>query len=192
MSKLNTLPTLFFDSEQEFEAWLEVHFEDTDGIWLKMSKKGSGIPSVNYAQALDVALCYGWIDGQKRPFDAQYWLQQFGPRRAKSIWSQVNREKIALLTAAGRMKPSGIVQVEKARADGRWDAAYASQSTATIPPELQAALDADPEAAAFFASMSSVNRYAMIFRITTAKRVETRAAHVQKFITMLKEQKTIH
>lgn len=186
------LPVLAFATPHDWEVWLGEHHEDPQGIWLKMPKKETGIPSVTYAQAVESALCYGWIDGQKRSFDDRHWVQKFTPRRARSIWSQVNREKVAALIAAGRMQPPGLAQVERAKADGRWDAAYASQSTATIPDDFQAALDANPEARAFFGTLNGANRYAILWRIQTAKKEETRAARIATFITMLANGEKIH
>ncbi len=185
-------PTLAFASAGDWEAWLEERHASAGGVWMKIAKKGSGIASVTYAEALDVALCFGWIDGQKRSFDERFFLQRFTPRRARSLWSQRNREHIERLTAAGRMRPAGLREVEAARADGRWDAAYAAQGSATVPDDLQRALDADPQAAAFFATLSSQNRYAILFRLQTAKRPETRARRLTTFVEMLRNGETLH
>ena len=185
-------PILTFASAAEWEAWLEASHASADGVWLKLAKKGSGIPSVTYAEALDAALCFGWIDGQKRSFDERWWLQRFTPRRPRSVWSQRNREHVERLTAEGRMRPAGQREVDAAKADGRWDAAYASPSTATVPADLQAALDADPAAAAFFATLNSANRYAILWRIETAKRPETRARRIATFVEMLREGRELH
>jgi uncharacterized protein YdeI (YjbR/CyaY-like superfamily) len=186
------LPTLPFGSAADFEVWLEAEHAVSDGIWLKVGKKTAPGPSVSYAEALEVALCFGWIDGQKRSFDADYWLQRFTPRKAGSKWSKINTEKADALVAAGRMRPAGQLQADKARADGRWDAAYAGQRTSTVPDDLRAALDANPAAAAFFATISSVNRYAIIYRIGSVKRAETRARKIAQYVQMLAEHKTIH
>jgi uncharacterized protein YdeI (YjbR/CyaY-like superfamily) len=186
------LPTLAFGSAADFEVWLESQHAVSDGIWLKVGKKTAPEPSVSYAEALEVALCFGWIDGQKRGFDADYWLQRFTPRKAGSKWSKINTEKADALVAAGRMRPAGQLQADKARADGRWDAAYAGQRTSTVPDDLRAALDANPAALAFFATISSVNRYAIIYRIGSVKRAETRARKIAQYVQMLAEHKTIH
>jgi uncharacterized protein YdeI (YjbR/CyaY-like superfamily) len=193
MAKGDALPTLACATQHEWEAWLEGHHaEEEAGVWLKLAKAGAGVASVSYAEALEVALCFGWIDGQKAALDERYWLQKFTPRRAKSIWSRVNREKALALMADGRMRPAGLRQVELAQADGRWEAAYASQRTITVPPDLQAALDSHPEAAACFATLNSANRYAILFRVHNAKKAETRAAKIAKFIGMLERGETFH
>jgi uncharacterized protein YdeI (YjbR/CyaY-like superfamily) len=192
MNETNPLPTLSFASQREWDAWLDAHHTEAPGLWLKLAKKEAGIPSVTYAEALESALCYGWIDGQKAACDGQHWLQKFTPRRPKSVWSRVNREKAEALIAAGRMRPGGLRQVELARADGRWDAAYDSQRTITVPPDLQQELDRHPEAQAFFKTLNSQNRYAILYRIQSAKRPETRAARIQKFVEMLSRGETIY
>jgi uncharacterized protein YdeI (YjbR/CyaY-like superfamily) len=181
-----------FATQQDWEAWLAEHYADSTGIWLKIAKKATGTQSISYAEALEGALCYGWIDGQKAAFDEHYWLQKFTPRRPKSVWSQINRDKANALIAAGRMQPSGLHQVERARADGRWDAAYAGQSGASVPDDLQEALDDNPLARDFFLTLNSVNRYAIIFRVQTAKKAETRAAKIQKFVEMLAKGEKIY
>lgn len=191
MMKLD-LPILPFSSQRAFEKWLAANHEKSAGVWLKIAKKNTGISTVTYAEALDVALCHGWIDGQKRAFDEQYFLQRFTPRRPKSIWSKINCEKVEQLIKAGKMKPAGLKAVESAQADGRWDAAYASQGKADIPADFQAALDVNHNAKAFFATLNSVNRYAIYFRIQGAKKPETRAKNVAKFIEMLEKGKTIY
>src|SRR5215213_5252048 len=187
MAKSSELPTLLFESQSAFEEWLEANHAVSDGLWIKMAKKESGIASINHPQALDVALCFGWIDGQRLKFDDQYFLQKFTPRRSKSPWSKVNQDKVAALTAAGRMREGGLKEIERAKADGRWEAAYESQSKMTVPEDLQAALNQNPAAQAFFDSLNSVNRYAILYRITTAKKPETRQKRLEKFITMLNE-----
>ncbi|MEO3872807.1 YdeI/OmpD-associated family protein [Nonomuraea sp. B12E4] len=186
------LPTIAFPSRAAFEKWLETEHEVSPGLWLKIAKKESGIPSVSYAEALDVALCFGWIDGQKDKFDAEHWLQRFTPRTPRSRWSKVNRGRAEELIAAGSMRPTGLAQIEKAKADGRWEAAYASQKTATVPDDLQAALDADPAAAEFFATLDSRNRYSILYRVGDAKKPATRAARIEKFVAMLREHQKIH
>lgn len=186
------LPIIGFATLQDWEAWLAEHYADPTGIWLKIAKKATGTQSISYAEALEGALCYGWIDGQKAAFDEHYWLQKFTPRRPKSVWSKINRDKANALIEAGRMQPSGLRQVELAQVDGRWDAAYAGQSGATVPDDLQEALDNNPLARDFFLTLNSVNRYAIIFRIQTAKKAETRAAKIQKFVEMLAKGERIH
>jgi len=181
-----------FDSDADWEAWLEEHHATADGVWVKIAKKGTGIPTVAYPEVLDTALCFGWIDGQRKALDDQYFLQRFTPRRARSRWSQVNRDKVDALTRAGRMRPAGIAEVERAKADGRWDAAYASVRTMEVPADLQRELDARPQAAAFFATLNSQNRYAILYRLHDAKRPETRARRLEKFVAMLEAGETLH
>jgi uncharacterized protein YdeI (YjbR/CyaY-like superfamily) len=181
-----------FDSNADWEAWLEEHHATADGVWVKIAKKGTGIPTVAYPEVLDTALCFGWIDGQRKALDDQYFLQRFTPRRARSRWSQVNRDKVAALTKAGRMRPAGIAEVERAKADGRWDAAYASVRTMEVPADLQRELDARPQAAAFFAALNSQNRYAILYRLHDAKRPETRARRLEKFVAMLEAGETLY
>ena len=183
---------LTFASQADWEAWLEEHHAGSDGVWIKMAKKASGIPSVDWDEAVDVALCFGWIDGQRKGLDETWFLQRFTPRRARSPWSKRNVGKIETLTAAGRMRPAGVAEVERAKADGRWDAAYDGPKTMKVPPDLQAELDADPEAAAFFATLNSTNRYAILYRLHDAKKPETRARRLEKFVGMLKRRETIH
>ena len=192
MKNADNLPTLSFETPQDWETWLHEHHTNTKGIWLKLAKKGAGISSVSYAEALDSALCYGWIDGQKASFDDKYWLQKFTPRGPKSMWSKVNCDKVAALTAAGRMQPAGIRQVELAQADGRWDRAYDSQSKITMPADLQLELDKNQEAQDFFNTLNSVNRYAILYRIQIAKKPETRSALIRKYIEMLSNHQKLH
>jgi uncharacterized protein YdeI (YjbR/CyaY-like superfamily) len=192
MKKTDNLPILPFATWQDWEAWLAEHHTDTEGIWLKIAKKETGIASVSYAEALDSALCYGWIDGQKASFDDQYWLQKFTPRRSKSMWSKVNCGKVTALIDAGRMQPAGLRQIELAKADGRWDAAYSSQSKIAIPDDFQHALDNNQPAQDFFNTLNSANRYAVLYRIQTAKKPETRTARIQKLIEMLAKNEKIH
>jgi uncharacterized protein YdeI (YjbR/CyaY-like superfamily) len=173
-------------------AWLGAGHASSPGVWLKIAKKGSDARSVSYAEALDVALCHGWIDGQKRPLDDRFWLQRFTPRTPRSRWSKRNRALAERLIASGEMAPAGLREVERARADGRWEAAYDSHATATVPPDLQAALDADAGAAAFFAGLDSANRYAILYRIQEARRPETRARRIATFVAMLAEGRRIH
>ena len=185
MKKADTLPIISFATQQDWEAWLKEHHADTRGMWLKIAKKDTGIPSLSYAEAVESALCYGWIDGQKASCDDQYWLQKFTPRSPKSRWSQVNCDKATALLASDRMQPAGRRQVEEAQADGRWEAAYASQSKISIPDDFQRELDDNQQAQEFFTTLNSVNRYAILFRIHTAKKPATRSARIQKFIEML-------
>jgi uncharacterized protein YdeI (YjbR/CyaY-like superfamily) len=173
-------------------AWLGAGHASSPGVWLKIAKRGSDARSVSYAEALDVALCHGWIDGQKRPLDDRFWLQRFTPRTPRSRWSKRNRALAERLIASGEMAPAGLREVERARADGRWEAAYDSHATATVPPDLQAALDADAGAAAFFAGLDSANRYAILYRIQEARRPETRARRIATFVAMLAEGRRIH
>ncbi|HEY7358326.1 MAG TPA: YdeI/OmpD-associated family protein [Ktedonobacterales bacterium] len=192
MSNTDALPILSFETPQSWETWLNEQHITSKGLWLKIAKKETGIPSISYAEALDVALCYGWIDGQKAALDDQFWLQKFTPRGPKSGWSKINREKAEALTAAGRMQPAGLRQVELARADGRWAAAYESQRAIGVPDDFQRELDQHPQAQAFFRTLNSANRYAVLYRIQTAKKPETRAARIQKLIEMLDRGEKIH
>jgi len=186
------LPVLPFPSAGAWEAWLRREHARAAGVWLKIAKKDSGIASVTYSEALDVALCFGWIDGQKRGFDDTWFLQRFTPRKRGSRWSRINTEHAERLLAAGRMHAAGLAQVEAARADGRWDDAYDGQRTASVPADLQAALDADPAAAAFFATLRGANRYAILYRVQDAKRPETRARRIDRFVAMLARGETLH
>jgi len=192
MKNSDNLPIMPFETQQDWEAWLEEHYADTKGIWLKIAKKEASSPSVSYAEALEGALCFGWIDGQKASFDDRYWLQKFTPRTAKSIWSKVNCEKATALIAKGRMQLAGLQQVELAKSDGRWERAYESQSKITIPPDLQSELDKNQKAKDFFNTLDSSNRYAILFRIHTAKKAETRSARIQKFVEMLSQHQKLH
>lgn len=185
-------PVLAFASQDEWEAWLDAEHATSDGVWVKFAKKGSGVETVVYAEALEVALCYGWIDSQVMSLDERFYLQKFTPRRSRSKWSRINREKIEQLTNAGRMKPAGLEQVELAKADGRWDAAYASPSTIEVPEDLQKALDANPKAAEFFATLSGSNRYAILYRLEDAKKPETRARRLEKFMGMLERGEKVY
>jgi len=192
MDEKNGLPILPFSSQRAWEKWLDEHHRTSKGLWLKIAKKGSGIDSVDYAEALDVALCHGWIDGQKGAFDDTFWLQKFTPRGPRSKWSKINVDKALALIESGRMKPAGLAEIEKARSDGRWEQAYDSQSRATVPEDLQRELDRNPEAAKFFAALDSANRYAVLYRIHEAKKPETRARRIEKFIGMLNRQEKLH
>lgn len=192
MAKSTEFPILPFVSQKKWADWLAKQHDKSTGVWLKLAKKDSRIPSVTYDEALDVALCYGWIDGQKKGFDDKYWLQKFTPRGPKSIWSKINTEKAEKLIKSGEMKPAGLKAVEAARQDGRWDAAYASQKNISVPEDFQAALDTNKKAKAFFATLNSVNRYAILFRIQTARKAETRAKRIQQFIEILDKNEKIY
>lgn len=182
----------FFADSAEWEAWLAKHYADISGVWIKFAKKDSGITSLNYAQALDAALCYGWIDGQARSFDDVYYLQKFTPRRPKSIWSKRNVEKVAELIKSGKMKPSGQAAIDAAKADGRWDQAYDSPSNSVMPPDFEAALDQHPKAKAFYDTLNKTNKYAFLWRIQTAKKPETRQARIEKSVVMLENGEKFH
>ncbi|HET7446135.1 MAG TPA: YdeI/OmpD-associated family protein [Solirubrobacterales bacterium] len=186
------LEILLFATPAELEAWLEDNHVESDGIWLKIAKKGAEEPSVTYAEALELALCFGWIDSQKRGHDDQHFLQRFTPRRPRGRWSKINREKAEALIAAGSMRPTGLVEVEAAQADGRWEAAYEGQGTAQVPEDLQRELDGSPAAAEFFAGLDGANRYAVIYRLNEAKRPETRERRLRKFVAMLERGEKIH
>ncbi|MFF3917606.1 YdeI family protein [Streptomyces sp. NPDC001852] len=185
-------PVLAFATQEAWEQWLEEHHADVRGIWLKIPKKDSGLDGVDYAGALESALCFGWIDGQKKKLDERHWLQRFTPRRPGGKWSRLNRDKAIELTEQGRMRPAGLREVEQAKADGRWEAAYAGQRTATVPEDLQAALEAAPRARDFFSTLDSRNRYAILHRIQDAKRPQTRAARIEKFVAMLAARQKLH
>jgi uncharacterized protein YdeI (YjbR/CyaY-like superfamily) len=185
-------PVLPFSSADEWDEWLAANHDSSDGLWVKIAKKASGVATVAYPEVLEVALSYGWIDGQRRALDDTWFLQKFTPRRARSRWSRINREKATALIEAGRMKPAGLREVERARSDGRWDAAYESPRTITVPEDLQRELDADPAAAEFFAGLDSQNRYAILYRLQDAKRAETRARRLREYVSMLKEGRKLH
>ncbi len=187
----NDKPLLYCKSQADWHQWLMENGESSPGVRLQLVKKSSAKPGISYAEALDEALCFGWIDGQAGSIDDDFFLNSFTPRRPRSVWSQRNRDYIARLTAEGRMQPAGIAQIEAAKADGRWDAAY-RVSGAPVPDDLQAALDASPKASAAFASLSSQNRFAIIFRITSVKRAETRTRKIAEFVAMLERGETPH
>jgi uncharacterized protein YdeI (YjbR/CyaY-like superfamily) len=186
------LPVMLFAHQSDWIAWLDEHHAISAGVWLRIAKKASDLQSVSYAEALEAALCYGWIDGQKKTYDESAWLQKFTPRSKKSLWSKINRDKAEALIESGHMKPAGLTEVERARQDGRWNAAYDSHSSATVPSDFQAALDRSPEAKAFFATLNSQNRYAILFRIQTAKKAETRDKRIQQFIRMLEQHEKLY
>jgi uncharacterized protein YdeI (YjbR/CyaY-like superfamily) len=192
MTSSGTENALHFDGPNDWAAWLKRHHAKSAGMWLRIAKKGAGASSISYAEALELALCYGWIDALSRSDGPTHWLKRFTPRSARSIWSKVNRDKALALVAAGRMQPAGLKEMERARADGRWEAAYDPSSTATVPPDLQAAFDANPGAAKFFAGLDSKNRYAVLFRLQTAKRAETRARRIETFVAMLGRGEKLH
>lgn len=186
------LAVMAFSAAAEWEEWLVTQHEASAGIWMKLAKKGGGAETVTYAQAIEVALCFGWIDGRKGALDEVHWLQRFTPRSARSKWSRINRDKAQELIDAGRMHPAGLRQVELAQADGRWEAAYEGQRTSTVPADLEQALADNDAARAFFGELNSANRYAILYRIADAKRAETRARRIATYVTMLAEHKTIH
>lgn len=178
-------PKLTFANPAEWNAWLERNGSLVPGVWLRHAKKGADQPTVSYAEAVEAALCHGWIDGKKQSESEHYWLQRFTPRTARSIWSRINREKAEALVSAGRMRPAGLREIERAKEDGRWARAYASASTSTVPDDLQQALDANKQAKAFFETLNSQNRYAILFRIHNVKKAETRARKIAQFVEML-------
>ena len=187
MAAKEDLPIVPFSSREAWETFLEERHATSDGLWLKLAKKDSGIESVTYAQAVEVALCYGWIDGQVRKFDGEAYLQRFTPRRARSRWSKVNRQKAIELMERGEMKPAGLQEVERARTDGRWDAAYDPPSTAVVPEDLARELEKNERALSFFSKLDKRNRYAILYQIQDAKRPETRARRIAKYVAMLAE-----
>jgi uncharacterized protein YdeI (YjbR/CyaY-like superfamily) len=186
------LPVLLFATPPDLEAWLEENHAEPGGFWLKVAKKDSGETSVTYAEALELALCFGWIDSQKRGHDEKFFLQRFTPRRPRGRWSKINREKAEALIAAGAMRPVGLAEVEAAKADGRWEAAYEGQRTAKVPDDLQRELDANEAAREFFAALDSANRYAIVYRLNDAKKPETRERRLRKFVAMLERGEKIH
>ena len=190
MTKPIELPTLPFESKKKFAVWLAKNHDKSAGVWMKLAKKATGIPSVSYAEAVEVALCYGWIDGQAGSFDDKFWLVKFTPRRPKSIWSQINTKRVEQLIASGEMKPSGLKAVEAAKQDGRWDAAYASQKNISVPADFQSALSKNEKAKAFFESLTGSKRYSFLFRIETAKKAETRIKRILQFVEMLEKGET--
>ncbi len=186
------IPVKLFKSQKDWATWLARYHAKSSGVWLQIARKTSDLKSVSYAEALEVALCYGWIDGQKKALDASAWLQKFTPRGARSIWSKINREKAEALIAGGRMTPSGLAAIEQAKKNGQWDGAYDSHSTAAVPDDLQAALDKNSRAQAFFATLDSTNRYAILFRLQTARKAETRARRIAQFVRMLENHEKLH
>ncbi len=189
---MRELPTKLFRSAGDWERWLETHHDRSPGLWLQIAKRGAEATSLSYAQALEVALLFGWIDGQKRALDAAFWLQKFTPRGPKSRWSTTNREAALRLTEAGRMRPAGLAAIEHAKADGRWAAAYESQRRASVPPDLQRVLDANPAALRCFATLDSHNRFAILSRLHDAKTAATRAKRIATYVDMLARGETLH
>ena len=192
MPGADDLQSIPFASDAEWERWLDENHASVDGVWIKMAKKGTGIDSVRYPEVLDTALCFGWIDAKRLALDEQYFLQRFVPRRRRSNWSRINVEKIERLTAEGRMRPAGFAEVERAKADGRWAAAYDRQRFNTVPEDLQTELDARPEAKAFFEGLNSQNRYTILYQLQDAKRPETRARRLAKFVATLEAGERIY
>jgi uncharacterized protein YdeI (YjbR/CyaY-like superfamily) len=191
MEMFKDLPVIHFESADKFAAWLDKNHTQPAGAWLKLAKKNTGAKSVTYTEALDVALCYGWIDGQVQKYDKQFYLQKFTPRRAKSIWSVRNTQKADTLIASGKMTPAGLAAINQAKADGRWDVAYHSSSTFTMPEDFVKALQANPKATRFYESLNAGNRYAIYFQIQTAGN-KGRPAKIEKLIKMLEQNKKIH
>lgn len=186
------LPMLSFTTTGAWSRWLAAHHASSRGVWLKIAKKGATSASITYAQALDVALAWGWIDGQKGKLDDGWWLQRFTPRTAKSPWSKINRAKAEALIAAGSMQPQGMAEVERAKRDGRWESAYDGAASSSVPADLAAALDRNARARAFFEALDGANRYAILYRIQTAKKPETRAERIVRFVAMCAQGEMIH
>jgi uncharacterized protein YdeI (YjbR/CyaY-like superfamily) len=186
------LPILHFEQPSHWASWLDENHASSPGVWLQFAKKGADTPSVSYDEAIAVALCFGWIDGQKKAHGDRFWLQKFTRRSARSVWSKINRDKALALVKAGKMKPAGLEEIERAKRDGRWDAAYDSSSKATGPTDFPSALDGNARAKAFFGTLDSRNRYAVLFRIQTARKAETRAQRISQFVLMLERHEKIH
>jgi uncharacterized protein YdeI (YjbR/CyaY-like superfamily) len=191
-SPAKALPVKRFRTPTAWETWLKKHHESAQGIWVEFAKKDSGLTSITYAEAVELALCYGWIDGQAASVDARLYRQRFTPRRARSKWSKINCAAVERLHALGRLAPAGLRQMEAAKRDGRWDAAYASPSAMTVPDDLQAELDARPRARRFFEQLDGKNRYAILYRLHDARKPETRLRRLEKFVRMLEEGETLH
>jgi uncharacterized protein YdeI (YjbR/CyaY-like superfamily) len=185
-------PILEFETRAAWERWLAAQHESSGGVWLKLARRGSGAATVTYAQALEEAIRFGWIDGQKAPYDDLFWLQRFTPRGPRSKWSLLNRQKATELIGQGRMTPAGLAKVQAALEDGRWEVAYASPRTATVPDDFRRALEENPAASEFFATLGSTHRYSFLYRIAEAKRPETRARRIRQYVAMLAEGRTIH
>ena len=185
-------PTRLFKSKKHWAEWLENNHGKSAGIWVRLGKKGSGVKSVSKKEALDVALCYGWIDGQGKSESEETWLQRFVPRSARSIWSKINRERVLALIASGEMKAAGLEAIENAKKNGRWEAAYDSPRGAAVPKDFQEALDGNARARVFFETLDRANRYAVLWRIQTVKKAETRARKIREFLGMLERGERIH
>jgi uncharacterized protein YdeI (YjbR/CyaY-like superfamily) len=192
MDAADGLPVLSFASEEEWRAWLQENHLSAAGVWVAIAKKGTGIGSVHYPAVLEHAICFGWIDGRRERLDELRFLQRFTPRRARSPWSRINREKTERLTEQGLMAPAGLEEIRRAKDDGRWERAYAPQRQAVVPEDLQRALDASPAAAAAFATLSAQNRYAILYRLDQARRPETRAKRLATYVAMLQAGETLH
>ncbi|CAN7235797.1 YdeI/OmpD-associated family protein [Variovorax sp. LjRoot84] len=184
--------SLFFETAAQWKKWLATHHATSAGVWLRLAKKDSSERSVSYAEAVEEALCQGWIDGRKKADDDSFWLQRFTPRSPRSVWSKINRDKAMTLVKEKRMRPAGKAQIDRAKKDGRWEAAYDGARTSAIPPDLKAALDADRHAAAFFETLDGANRYAILWRLQTAKKAETRERRLAQFVAMLARHEKIH
>ena len=190
--RAQNLPIVGFRDQQAWADWLHLNHGTSSGLWIQLAKKGSAERSVSYAEAVEVALCYGWIDGQSKANNETSWLQKFTPRRKRSIWSKINREKVERLISEGRVQPAGLAEVDRAKQDGRWEAAYDSPRVATVPADLQTALKNSPQASAFFSTLNSQNRFAILFRIQTAKKSDTRARLIEQFIRMLENNAKLY
>ena len=190
--KSDILPTKLFERQRDWATWLQDNHNTSSGVWLQLAKKDAGAQSVSYDEAIEVALCFGWIDGQKKAHSDQYWLQKVTPRSAKSVWSKNNKEKALTLIKEGKMKPAGLEEIGRAKLDGRWDAAYDSAGNSSVPGDFQSALDGNTRARNFFETLDSRNRYAVLFRIQTAKNAETRAKKIEQFVQMLERHEKIH
>lgn len=191
-AKQDLKPVRAFRTRNDFERWLEKNHTNQEGVWIRFAKQASGIKSVSHPEALETALCYGWIDALRLPESETTYLQRFLPRRPKSLWSRINREKAVSLIESGRMRPAGLAEVERAKRDGRWESAYDSPANAKVPPDFQRALDRNPRAKAFFGTLNRVNRYAILWRLATAKKPETRERLSQRFLDMLEKGETLH
>jgi uncharacterized protein YdeI (YjbR/CyaY-like superfamily) len=187
-----TLPIQRFERQKDWARWLAENHNSSPGLWMQLAKKRAGIQSVSYDEAVEAALCFGWIDGQKQAHSEQFWLQKFTPRSARSAWSKINRKKALSLIKAEKMKRAGLREVERAKSDGRWNAAYDSASTAAVPIDFRTALHANPRARDFFATLDGRNRYAILYRIQTAKKAGTRAERISKFMQMLERHEKVH
>ena len=185
-------PVIPFESPEQWQQWLAENHADLDGVWIRLFKKGSGKRTITFAEALDEALCYGWIDGQSKSYDQESWLQKFTPRRARSLWSKVNIQNVERLIEAGKMKPAGLQQIEAAKQDGRWERAYDSPSTATVPEDFLQELNKDEKAKAFFESLNKTNTYAITWRLQTAKKPETRQKRMKAILEMLAKGEKFH